>query len=150
LEDLRKENVGIFYARLEYVTASWYSFLASGNFVVIRYAFPRFGILCREKSGNPVFYYAIPVAAVSGRINFLRLHNRSRTFVEKKKQKKTCHSFSQLAFTHEKNPLRHLFRVLRPAWPLFLGRDVTKRSRKCVFIYNFLGASFSREKNDTF
>jgi hypothetical protein len=34
------EGVGIFYGHLVY-------------FVVIRYIFPGFGILCQEKSGNP-------------------------------------------------------------------------------------------------
>jgi hypothetical protein len=42
------------FASLEYITASWYSLWASGNSVVIRYVFPRIGILSREKSGNPV------------------------------------------------------------------------------------------------
>jgi hypothetical protein len=45
------ENVGIFiifYGHLEYV-------MIIGNVVLILYSFPRFGILCQEKSGNPVY-----------------------------------------------------------------------------------------------
>jgi hypothetical protein len=46
------ENVGIlfgiFYGNLVYFTAIV-------NVVVIWYIFPRFGILCQEKSGNPDF-----------------------------------------------------------------------------------------------
>jgi hypothetical protein len=30
-----------------------------GNLVAIRYLFPRFGILCQEKSGNPVLEYNV-------------------------------------------------------------------------------------------
>jgi hypothetical protein len=47
------ENVGIFYAHLEYITAIWYILWSFGNFVVILYVF---GILCQEKSGNPDLY----------------------------------------------------------------------------------------------
>jgi hypothetical protein len=45
------EDVSIFYAHLENVIDILWSF---GNFVVIWYNFPRFGIFCQEKSGNPV------------------------------------------------------------------------------------------------
>jgi hypothetical protein len=47
------ENVGMFYDRLEYITAIWYILWPFGNFVVILYISPRFGILCQEKSSNP-------------------------------------------------------------------------------------------------
>jgi hypothetical protein len=50
IEDHRMENVGILYAPLEYVMAIWYSLW---SFVVIWHIFPRFGILCQEKSGDP-------------------------------------------------------------------------------------------------
>jgi hypothetical protein len=43
----------IFYGHLEYFTAIWYSLWPFGNVVVIWHNFPRFGKLCREKSGNP-------------------------------------------------------------------------------------------------
>jgi hypothetical protein len=33
--------------------AIWYILWPFGYFVVIWYIFPRFGILCQEKSGNP-------------------------------------------------------------------------------------------------
>jgi hypothetical protein len=33
--------------------AIWYILWTLGNLVAIRYIFPRFGILCQEKSGNP-------------------------------------------------------------------------------------------------
>jgi hypothetical protein len=46
-------KVGIFYGHLEYLTAIWYMQWAFGNFVSIWYIFPRFGILCQEKSGSP-------------------------------------------------------------------------------------------------
>jgi hypothetical protein len=48
------ENAGIFYGHLEYFTAIWYILWPFGNVVVIWYMFPRFGILCQEKSGNTV------------------------------------------------------------------------------------------------
>jgi hypothetical protein len=47
------ENVGTIYVHLEYFTAIWYILLQFGNAVVIWYIFPRIGILCHEKSGNP-------------------------------------------------------------------------------------------------
>jgi hypothetical protein len=47
------ENVGTFYAHLEYNTAVCYILWSFGNFEVIWYMSPRFGILCQEKSGNP-------------------------------------------------------------------------------------------------
>jgi hypothetical protein len=47
------ENIGIFYVHLEYITVILYFLLSFGNFVVIRYIFSRFGILCQEKSGHP-------------------------------------------------------------------------------------------------
>jgi hypothetical protein len=47
------ENAGLFYGRLEYFTLIWYISCPLGNVVVIWYIFPRVGILCHEKSGNP-------------------------------------------------------------------------------------------------
>jgi hypothetical protein len=52
------------YGHLEYIAAIWYILWPFGihilwpfgNSVVIRYTFPRFGILCHEKSGNPETY----------------------------------------------------------------------------------------------
>jgi hypothetical protein len=38
---------------LEYFTGIWYILRPFGNVVVIWYIFPRFGILCEEKSGSP-------------------------------------------------------------------------------------------------
>jgi hypothetical protein len=38
---------------LECITAIWYTLWVFGNLVALRYIFPRFGILCHEKSGNP-------------------------------------------------------------------------------------------------
>jgi hypothetical protein len=52
LEGLRIEAVGTFDGRFEYFTAIWYILWPLGNVVVIWYVFPRFGILCEEKSGN--------------------------------------------------------------------------------------------------
>jgi hypothetical protein len=47
------ENAGIFYCHLEYFTVIWCILWPFGKAVVIWYIFIRFGILCREKSGNP-------------------------------------------------------------------------------------------------
>jgi hypothetical protein len=47
------EKVVIFYGHLEYITAIWYISCPFGNLVAIWYIFPRFGILCQYKSGNP-------------------------------------------------------------------------------------------------
>jgi hypothetical protein len=38
---------------LEYITAIWYSLRPFGNLVAVWYISPRFGILDKEKSGNP-------------------------------------------------------------------------------------------------
>jgi hypothetical protein len=54
LEGLRMENAGIFYGHLEYFTVIWYILWPFCNVVLIWYIFPRFGLLCQEKSGNPV------------------------------------------------------------------------------------------------
>jgi hypothetical protein len=48
------KQVGNFYGYLEYITAVWYMFWPFGNLVSIWYISPRFGILNKEKSGNPV------------------------------------------------------------------------------------------------
>jgi hypothetical protein len=42
-----------FYGHLEYISDTWYTLWSFGNFGVMKYIFPRFGILCQEKSGNP-------------------------------------------------------------------------------------------------
>jgi hypothetical protein len=47
------DNAGIFYGRLEHFKVIWYILWPFGNVVVIWYIFPRLGILCQEKSGNP-------------------------------------------------------------------------------------------------
>jgi hypothetical protein len=54
------ENVGIFYAHLEYVMAIWYIKCPFGicyghlvYFMPIWYIFPRIGTLYQVKSGNP-------------------------------------------------------------------------------------------------
>jgi hypothetical protein len=53
------ENAGIFNGHLEYFTAIWYIIWLFSNLVVMWYIFPRFGILCLDKSGNPVTLFAI-------------------------------------------------------------------------------------------
>jgi hypothetical protein len=47
------ENVYFKVIWYMYFTAIWYSLWSFGNIVIIWYVFHRFGILCREKSGNP-------------------------------------------------------------------------------------------------
>jgi hypothetical protein len=47
------ENVGIFYGRLEHLTAIWYTSWSFGNVAIFWYIFHHFGTLCQEKSGNP-------------------------------------------------------------------------------------------------
>jgi hypothetical protein len=47
------ENAVIFYGHLEYLTVVWYILWLFGYALVIWYIFPRFGILCQEKCGNP-------------------------------------------------------------------------------------------------
>jgi hypothetical protein len=54
LEGLRMENVGIFYGQLKYFRAIWYILWSFGNGLISWYLFHCFGILCQEKSGNPV------------------------------------------------------------------------------------------------
>jgi hypothetical protein len=53
LEGFGMEYVVIFSGPLEYITAIWYILGPFGNIVVSWHIFPRFGILYREKSGNP-------------------------------------------------------------------------------------------------
>jgi hypothetical protein len=48
------KNLCTFHAHLECIMAIWYSLRLFGNYVEILYIFPRFGIMCQEKSGNPV------------------------------------------------------------------------------------------------
>jgi hypothetical protein len=47
------ENNGTFYFHLEYISAILYILGPLGNLMVSWYAFPLFGILYQEKSGNP-------------------------------------------------------------------------------------------------
>jgi hypothetical protein len=49
-------KVGIFVVHLEHIMAFWYILWPFGNLVAIQYVFPRFGIFCQEKSGNPDLY----------------------------------------------------------------------------------------------
>jgi hypothetical protein len=53
LEDLAKEDVGIFYYHLAYFTSIWYILWQLA--IVYGYVvyFSRFGMLYQEKSGNP-------------------------------------------------------------------------------------------------
>jgi hypothetical protein len=44
---------GIFYGHLVYFTAIWYILWPFGTLLAVWYIFPRFGILNKEKSGNP-------------------------------------------------------------------------------------------------
>jgi hypothetical protein len=44
------EDVGIFYGHLQQL-----------YFLVIRYIFPRFGMLYQEKSGNPAFLTSLSI-----------------------------------------------------------------------------------------
>jgi hypothetical protein len=64
------ENAGIFYDHLEYFTVVWHILWPFVN--VIWYIFPRFGILCQEKCGNPD-YSSFPLSPYqpvqSGRFN---------------------------------------------------------------------------------
>jgi hypothetical protein len=48
------ENLGIFYDHLVYFTTIGNNLWPLVYFVVIWYILPRFGILDKEKSGNPV------------------------------------------------------------------------------------------------
>jgi hypothetical protein len=47
------ENVGIFYAHLEYVMEIWY--ILWSMIILWQFGLGIFGILCQEKSGNPGF-----------------------------------------------------------------------------------------------
>jgi hypothetical protein len=47
------QSFGVFYGHVVYFMAIWYILWPFGNAVVIWYIFPRFGMLCQEKSGNP-------------------------------------------------------------------------------------------------
>jgi hypothetical protein len=53
LEGLEMEKVETFYGNFEYITAIWYILWPFAKLVVIWSIFPRFGILYREKCGNP-------------------------------------------------------------------------------------------------
>jgi hypothetical protein len=52
LEDLGMEHVVIYSVHLEYFRTIEYILWAFGNFVFIRYIFPRFDMLYQRKSGN--------------------------------------------------------------------------------------------------
>jgi hypothetical protein len=47
------KKVAILHDHLEYFTGLWYILWPFGNLVVYLYIFPHFGILNKEKSGNP-------------------------------------------------------------------------------------------------
>jgi hypothetical protein len=50
-----------------YIIAICYFLRPFGNLVAIWYIFPRFGILCQEKSGNPartLFFYKAALKAI--------------------------------------------------------------------------------------
>jgi hypothetical protein len=48
-------SFGLSLGHLVYFTAIWYILWPSGIFIVIWYIFSRFGMLFKEKSGNPGF-----------------------------------------------------------------------------------------------
>jgi hypothetical protein len=50
LEDRKFEDVGVFYVHFGLFYRNLVYFV---DFMFISYIFPRFGILCPEKSGNP-------------------------------------------------------------------------------------------------
>jgi hypothetical protein len=56
---------GICYGHLVYVMAIWYMLWPFGNLVVLWYIFPRFGILCLEKSGNPASHNPLTCAQLT-------------------------------------------------------------------------------------
>jgi hypothetical protein len=53
LEGLAIEDVGVFYGQFVYLLAIWYIVLPIGTFFGHLVYFSRFGMLYREKSGNP-------------------------------------------------------------------------------------------------
>jgi hypothetical protein len=59
------ERVGIFCSHLLHITDIGNILLTFGNLVSICYISPRFGILWKEKSGNPVFKVLFVVLKVS-------------------------------------------------------------------------------------
>jgi hypothetical protein len=83
------ENAGKFYGHLKYFTGIWYILWPFGNVVAIWYIFPRFGILCQEKSGNPEtdLYVRALISPSNICLTFcidsrlpLRKHSRRRVF----------------------------------------------------------------------
>jgi hypothetical protein len=46
------ESAGICFGHVEFFTVIWYILWPFGNVVVIWNIFPRFGLFCKEKSGN--------------------------------------------------------------------------------------------------
>jgi hypothetical protein len=48
------KKVGIFYGHLENITGIVYILRPFGNLMAVWYVTPRFGILYKEKSGNPI------------------------------------------------------------------------------------------------
>jgi hypothetical protein len=85
------KNVVIYSRHLEYFTTLGYILSAFGNFVVIWYIIPRFGIPYQEKSGNPgvgTYFYVLKQPVTSwemGRRLFLMFFVMRP--VEKKKRK---------------------------------------------------------------
>jgi hypothetical protein len=58
------EDVGIFYGHLVHFTVFWYILLTFGIFCGNLLYFSRFGILYREKSGNPDMYKSRSVGSL--------------------------------------------------------------------------------------
>jgi hypothetical protein len=51
---LKWKKVGLFYGHFVYISTIWNILWLYGDLVAIGYIFPLFGILCQEKSCNPV------------------------------------------------------------------------------------------------
>jgi hypothetical protein len=63
--ETKNTNLGKFWVSLKwnvlvYFILIWYIILPFGDVVVIWYIFPRFGIMCQEKSGNPSLFPHFP------------------------------------------------------------------------------------------
>jgi hypothetical protein len=82
MEGLGMEKVGVLFHTLEYITAIRYILSPFGNLVAVWYIFLRFGILNKEKSGNP--WKEFGYEAMPGRWAGTWVHERTKEDMTKR------------------------------------------------------------------
>jgi hypothetical protein len=136
LEGHRIEKVGKFCGHLEYFTVILCILWPLGNVVVIWYIFPRFGILCQEKSGNTA------LAARPSKPS--KSHERERKMIKRARETIWWIRFSRNLRTKHWNARPSNAYVYNFRFFVKLFRELY-RSQICTFCLHFL-MKFSPQK----